>query len=520
MFNRTKTKNFRVEVLLPSPRRKGRMGKHPNLWRRPRTAGPRFDSSRCPTFLEDGVVVVDNSMKPSTSERSVELTRSEPLTSVHSAENKRNRLYAPLSALSSRLHSDQPEQFRRSHSVEETGSIVHQHISRRHDVPMQQNSKEAGREVVFCNGSASSVPSARKPLPMKSFDQRATPSSASGFCKKGRDIVIRRDFQESPVANPSSRKRPAPTNNDVDMPSSSEAHVHKSETLTVIIPQRKAALSRQEPKPSHFIKATDSSPSAVENIAATPKSQPMKSPVSLADDEVKLSTSPVALPAEPQPVAEKPANGHSKNEDELQPVSDDESSDEDGELIDPLVVKSSVSDENFIPYSSETHAFSNHQLCRHLLIHEQNFSSAEQFYMWTKARFCKDFSAANAVLYLKDPKMIKQVDSQLKNVDMNEWMKFSWKVRMKAAMAKFKQNRRMRYQLFRTIGSTLVEANVDDTYWGIGLSIDDPNIADPSKWRGANVMGEVLMQIRDVLKDDPDFSDEVEQAKRNLIGSR
>ncbi|PIO54856.1 hypothetical protein TELCIR_23769 [Teladorsagia circumcincta] len=66
--------------------------------------------------------------------------------------------------------------------------------------------------------------------------------------------------------------------------------------------------------------------------------------------------------------------------------------------------------------------------------------------------------------------MIKQVDSQLKNVDENQWMKFSWKVRMKAAMAKFKQNRRMRYQLFRTIGSTLVEADVDDTYWGVGLS--------------------------------------------------
>ncbi|KAK6043656.1 hypothetical protein COOONC_18838 [Cooperia oncophora] len=206
----------------------------------------------------------------------------------------------------------------------------------------------------------------------------------------------------------------------------------------------------------------------------------------------------------------------------MQPVSDDESGDEldGGGLIDPPVIKSTISEESFIPYSLDTHAFSNQQQCRRLLIHEQKFSSAEQFYMWTKAKFCKDFNAANAILYLKDPKMIKQVDSQLHNLDVNKWMKFSWKVRMKAAMAKFKQNRRMRYQLFRTIGSTLVEADADDTYWGVGLSIDDPNIADPSKWRGANVMGEVLMQIRDVLKEDPDYSEEVERAKQNLLGSQ
>ncbi|KAK6013767.1 hypothetical protein OSTOST_20891 [Ostertagia ostertagi] len=101
MFNRTKSKDFRVEVLLPSPRQKGRINFRKDL-----------------ELLEDDVVVVDNSMKPSTSERSVELARHEPSSSTSSAENKRNRLYAPLSALSSRLHINQPEQFRNTHSEE------------------------------------------------------------------------------------------------------------------------------------------------------------------------------------------------------------------------------------------------------------------------------------------------------------------------------------------------------------------------------------------------------------------
>ncbi|KAK6022131.1 hypothetical protein OSTOST_12184 [Ostertagia ostertagi] len=468
-------------------------------------------------------------MKPSTSERSVELARHEPSSSTSSAENKRNRLYAPLSALSSRLHINQPEQFRNTHSEEETGTSTVQPSTSRNDMQMLPKPKETAshsltflflpeREVVFCNGGPSSASPARKPITMKNLDQRVVPSSSSGFPRKGSRHCDSERFPGSRVQLIQLRgKRPASTKDDSDMSPPSEPHVHKSETLTVIIPQRRAALSRQEPKPQST-KVPDSSPAVEKKLADVQ----MKQPAASSPDVEKSSPLPTTLPADEQSVAEKPSNGHSMNKDDLLPVSDEESGDEldDGDLIDPPVIKSTVTEGNFIPYSLDTHAFSNQHHCPRLLIHEQKFSSAEQFYMWTKARFFKDFNAANAILYLKDPKMIKQVDSQLKNVDVNQWMKFSWKVRMKAAMAKFKQNRRMRYQLFRTIGSTLVEANVDDTYWGVGLSSDDPNIADPSKWRGANVMGEVLMQIRDVLKEDPDYSDEVEQAKQNLFGSK
>nr|CDJ96789.1 Conserved hypothetical protein CHP02464 domain containing protein [Haemonchus contortus] len=500
MFNRTKSKNFRVEVLAPSSRRKAWMAKHPNFRKRPRVTEPQFES-RCPIFLEDDVVIVDNSMKPSTSARSVELTRFEPSTSTNPADNKRNRIYAPLSAISSRLSCEHPEQYRHTRNEDESGGIANRPSTGRHDVQMLPKSKEAGREVVFCSSGP---------------DQRPTPSSSDGFSRKARDIVIRRDFQGPHVESPSSRKRPA--KDDAGELSTKDAHVHKSETLTVIIPHRRAALSRQEPKPQPA-KDMESSPIVEpQPAAATAVNQ---TPV--PSDEVKAESSPLltSLPSD-DTTAKKQSNGLSKEKDGMQPISDDESDgeSEEGELIDPPVLKSMVSEGNIIPYSLDTHAFSNHHVCRRLLIHEQKFSNAEQYYMWSKAKFCKDFSAANAILYLKDPKMIKQVDSQLKNVNQKEWMKFSWKVRMKAAMAKFKQNQRMRYQLFRTIGSTLVEADVHDTYWGIGLSIDDPNIADPSKWRGANVMGEVLMQVRDVLKEDPDYSNEVERAKQNLFGSQ
>ncbi|RCN29173.1 hypothetical protein ANCCAN_25073 [Ancylostoma caninum] len=191
--------------------------------------------------------------------------------------------------------------------------------------------------------------------------------------------------------------------------------------------------------------------------------------------------------------------------------------DEEG-FMDPPVVKSVMSNENIIPFFSDKYVFSNHYPCRRLFIYGQRFTSTEQYYMWTKAKFCKDFSAANAILYLNDPKMIKQVGNQLENFDQHRWRKISWRVMMKAVMAKFKQDRRMRFQLFRTAGSVLAEASPYDNYWGIGLAIDDPNVADPAQWTGCNVMGEVLMQVRDVLMEHPKYSEEVKKAKQCLLG--
>ena len=38
--------------------------------------------------------------------------------------------------------------------------------------------------------------------------------------------------------------------------------------------------------------------------------------------------------------------------------------------------------------------------------------------------------------------------------------------------------------------------NGKDTIWGIGLYANDDDVLDESKWKGRNLLGEVLMQIR------------------------
>ena len=42
----------------------------------------------------------------------------------------------------------------------------------------------------------------------------------------------------------------------------------------------------------------------------------------------------------------------------------------------------------------------------------------------------------------------------------------------------------------------LVEASPLDRIWGIGVAPEHPDVSDPARWRGANLLGFALMRAR------------------------
>jgi hypothetical protein len=44
-----------------------------------------------------------------------------------------------------------------------------------------------------------------------------------------------------------------------------------------------------------------------------------------------------------------------------------------------------------------------------------------------------------------------------------------------------------------------VAATPNDCKWGIGLRLEEPDVANINKWRGSNLLGQVLMAVRTLL---------------------
>ena len=89
-----------------------------------------------------------------------------------------------------------------------------------------------------------------------------------------------------------------------------------------------------------------------------------------------------------------------------------------------------------------------------------------------------------------------------------------FQVMKSACLFKFKANKDIRYALFETAGSTLVEATKQDKLWGAGLDLADKDLLDSAKWPGRNQLGYLLTRLRDYLMALPEYQDEVEEVNR------
>lgn len=130
---------------------------------------------------------------------------------------------------------------------------------------------------------------------------------------------------------------------------------------------------------------------------------------------------------------------------------------------------------------------------------ELTFLCAEQYMMHGKALLFGDSKVAQEVLVADHPKQHKALGRKVKNFDDVVWKANREQIVMAASRAKFTQNADLRALLLATKGTSLVEASPYDRIWGIGLSATDPKAQDPKTWRGQNLLGKILTQLRDEL---------------------
>jgi len=128
------------------------------------------------------------------------------------------------------------------------------------------------------------------------------------------------------------------------------------------------------------------------------------------------------------------------------------------------------------------------------------FDNAEQAMMVAKAYTFEDFDIIPEMMSTEDPLEIKKLGRKVKNFDKIVWDNLGEDIVYQINLAKFNQNTQLRDQLKKTEDSIIVEASPMDRIWGIGLSINNPKSLVQDQWRGQNLLGKVLMRVRDTIQ--------------------
>lgn len=129
-----------------------------------------------------------------------------------------------------------------------------------------------------------------------------------------------------------------------------------------------------------------------------------------------------------------------------------------------------------------------------------SYPTAEHWMMAEKARLFKNDDILLKILQAKSPGKAKQLGREVKNFDQKIWNENRIDIVVKGNYHKFSQNKKLKEFLINTKNRVLVEASPVDRIWGIGLDSSDEFSKIPPKWKGLNLLGFALMEVRDLLK--------------------
>lgn len=159
-----------------------------------------------------------------------------------------------------------------------------------------------------------------------------------------------------------------------------------------------------------------------------------------------------------------------------------------------------LTDVNLIKFYGQKDYCSNWYPCT-LHIDGHVFFNVEQYMMWRKALLFKDMKTAEVILHTSNPKECKRLGREVKGFDARDWDEVKYSIVLKACKVKFSDENPELLNWFKSLDKPMfVECSPTDVIWGIGLSKDDPRATDMRNWKGQNLLGRVLTEVWDDIK--------------------
>lgn len=136
-----------------------------------------------------------------------------------------------------------------------------------------------------------------------------------------------------------------------------------------------------------------------------------------------------------------------------------------------------------------------------------SFYNCEHYMMFQKASLFKDDKIKQKIIQEHNPKNIKKLGREVKNFNNETWNRYKEFIIYQGNLLKFSSNEDLKEKLLSTGNKVLIETSPFDSVYGIGLDyygrslnkqqFDLFNVDD---WKGSNLLGFALMQVRDELR--------------------
>ena len=130
-----------------------------------------------------------------------------------------------------------------------------------------------------------------------------------------------------------------------------------------------------------------------------------------------------------------------------------------------------------------------------------HYNCSEQYMMAQKALLFNDLATHAQIMKTTSPSKQKALGRKVRGFDEKVWAQHRYQIVLKANLAKFRQNPELKKQLLATGNQIIAEASPCDKLWGIGLGASDPRSQNKETWPGQNLLGQVLMEVRQTLQE-------------------
>ena len=142
---------------------------------------------------------------------------------------------------------------------------------------------------------------------------------------------------------------------------------------------------------------------------------------------------------------------------------------------------------------------SNWHMCN-FVMNGVTYNCGEQAMMAEKAILFNDKDTLFQIMTTSHPKTIQALGRQIKNFSQEVWDKNKYRIMVDLSYARFSQNQYLKDLLLDTGDKILVEASPIDKIWGIGLDGNEAKITPDTEWKGQNLLGKALTEVRNRLK--------------------